>query len=57
MIRRAEEYLCVRWSEAIERNDRLCENSIGALRPGSGRTDKYFISNDTTPFVVSLVEP
>ena len=36
---------------------RLCENSLGALRRRSGRTDKYSISNETTPFVVSLVEP
>jgi Cys-tRNA(Pro)/Cys-tRNA(Cys) deacylase len=35
---------------------RLCENSLGALRRCSGRADKYSISHETTPFVVSLVE-
>jgi len=38
-------------------NGRLCENSIGALRRGSGRTAKCLISKDVIPFVVSAVEP
>ena len=36
-------------TEAIERNDRLCENSFGALRPRSGRTVKYLILLTTQP--------
>ena len=36
---------------------RLCENSTGALRLSSGRTDKYLIPIALIPFVVSLVEP
>jgi hypothetical protein len=51
-------------SDAIP-NNRLCENFFRALRAfdfaqarlSSGRTDKYSISNDTIPFVVSIVEP
>ena len=33
---------------------RPCENSLGALRRCSGRTDKYSIFNETTAFVVRL---
>jgi hypothetical protein len=35
----------------------LCENTSGALRLSSGRTDKYLISEFSLPFVVSQVEP
>jgi len=44
-------------STSVILSSRLCENYLGALRRSSGRTDKYSIAHETSPFVVSLVEP
>src|SRR6185436_8959173 len=41
-------------STSVILSSRLCENSLGALRRCSGRTDKYSIFNETTAFVVRL---